>query len=231
MHIERTEKLFSKLIPLRHYAIKNERTVDEVAQELQKDYSTILRATKTMVDSGILELSRLERTAKRGKEKRYYKITLYGLQIVLAGPGDWFVKNIRTVAKAHSDKSLVFAKWDKFVENKCEQTLTLNLQDTLTHGAGSQIVMFLSGLHPFKMSWKAFDLDILGFFYLNKPLDHVKEVLGKRLSGQMQIWKLVENDYELRQFREEFLHRQEMDCTTALKSLSEWREFLKTLEK
>jgi DNA-binding PadR family transcriptional regulator len=232
MHNERTtDMLLSKLIPLRHYAIARERTVDQVAAELKKDYSTILRTTKTLVDNGLLEFSRHERTAKRGKEKRYYKITLAGLQTVLACGGDWFVQNIRTVAKAHSDKSLVFAKWDKFVQNNCEQALMQNLTDTLTHGAGSQMVMLLSGLHPFKMTWKAFDLDILGFFYLNKPIDHVKEVLGNRVSGQMLVWKVVENDYEMRQFREDFLDRQVRDCSTALKSLGEWREFLKTLQK
>jgi hypothetical protein len=56
-------------------------------------------------------------------------------------------------------------------------------------------------------------------------------VLGNGLASQMKICKVVENDYELGQFKEEFLHKQEMDCSTALKSLSEWREFLKTLQK
>jgi len=233
MHSGGSRYTESLIIPLRHYAIRTERTVEEVAKELGKNYSTILRSTAILVDKRFLEPSRFERTSRMGKERRYYRITALGLETVLSTSkltsGDPFFKNIRLIAKAHGDKSLVLKKWGKFVESHCEQALIANILEHLVHGATSQMLMF-GGVHP-ESSWKTFDIDVLGFYYMNTPVDHVKEVLGDRFRMQLRFWGVAENDYELKQLREEVLHRLEIDHNTALKSLIEWQGLLKTLQK
>ena len=74
---------------------------------------------------------------------------------------------------------------------------------------------------------EAFDMDILGFFYMGSPMDHVKEVLGIKWAGLQKIWKVVSKDYELRELRNKFLSELEFECSEKTKSLVEWREYIK----
>jgi hypothetical protein len=91
-------------------------------------------------------------------------------------------------------------------------------------------------LHAFFMSWRsekrarnAFDGLVLGFFYMHNPVEYIKESIGKKQWSNLErIWRVVENDYELRKKRDEFLDYLEREQYEGLKAIAEWRAYLKT---
>lgn len=223
-------KKYNSLIEtVKFLAEHKEATIEEIAAYLKKDYTTALRIINNLSKANFLD-SREEPTKAKGKRKRYYSLNFYGLENYLNL--DQTFSNIREVAKAHSDKLLVFRKWDKFVENECEQALIANLKSALKMAYYTNYVLM-----PYLLSMPShagdgkeatlgFTSAILGFHYLVSPIEHVKEILGDKWEGQQKIWKVVENDYELRKVRESMMHSFEFECSEKMNALSEWRKYL-----
>lgn len=231
--LTKTEKTIFTL--LQHFAMHNEATIEDIAKTTGKDYTTILRTARKLERNGDIQLKRLERTAVKGKEKRIYTLTLYGLYayfmfgLPVLGDAVFSSDNIRRVAVAHSDMLLAFKKWDKWVENGCEQTIISNFKSALRVSVFNLyfLIPLAYSTFPFPEQEtnqrKAFDWTTLGFIFMYKPPNYIKEALGKHWDGLCKIFNIVENDYELRQAREEFFFFSETSYKEALKNLNEWR--------
>jgi hypothetical protein len=134
MHNNRqSKKMESLLTPLAYLAVHKEASVEEIAKQTGKNYSTILRAASELCDKRLVNF-RLERTAPRGKELRLYAISFYGLVFYLLRSRSvkFTVSEIREIAKTHEDMLLVFKKWDKFVKAKFEQEITTRTLQALS---------------------------------------------------------------------------------------------------
>jgi hypothetical protein len=64
---------------------------------------------------------------------------------------------------------------------------------------------------------------------MHNPVEYIKESIGKKQWSNLErIWRVVENDYELRKKRDEFLDYLEREQYEGLKAIAEWRAYLKT---
>jgi len=73
---------------------------------------------------------------------------------------------------------------------------------------------------------------VLGFFYMEQPVEHVKESIGEKQWKTLQdVWSVVEGDYELRKKRDAFLDFLELERKEGLKAIDEWRKYLKQEQK
>lgn len=236
----KSKKMESLLAPLGYLAVHREATIEEIAKQTGKNYSTILRATSELCEKGLVNF-RLERTAPRGKELRVYSVNFYGLvfNLLRSGSIKFTVQEIREVAKAHEDMLLVFKKWDKFVKAKCEeevfrrlaQALSIEFQYNVDRYSllGISYVNIVNIFHKEDETLRrnAFDGLVLGFFYMDHPTDYVKETLGKKEWTDFEkIWRVVESDYDLRKKRDAFLDYLKMEHAEGLKAISEWRKQL-----
>jgi hypothetical protein len=240
MHIDKqSKKMESLLTPLAYLAVHKEASVEEIAKQNGKNYSTILRATSELCDKRLVNF-RLERTAPRGKELRLYAISFYGLVFYLQRCQSLKFKvfEIREIAKAHEDMLLVFRKWEKFTLANCDQELfnrimqALNVEYEYNAGwyglVGISTVDIVFRREDESTRRNAFDGLVLGFFYMHNPVEYVKESVGKKgWSGLEKIWRVVESDYELRKKRDEFLDYLEREQYEGLKAIAEWRKYLK----
>lgn len=234
-----SKKMESLLSPLGYLAVHKEATIEEIAKQTQKNYSTILRATSELCEKNLIHY-RLERTAPRGKELRVYGISFYGLVFYLQRSRSirFTVPEIQEIAKAHEDMLLVFKKWDKFIKADCEQEIFTRLAQALTteyqYNVERYAVVMMSTLNityrreDEDMRRVAFDSLVLGFFYMNNPVEHVKESVGKKDWNSLEkIWRLVESDYDLRKKRDAFLDYLMIEHNEGLKAISGWRKYLK----
>ena len=74
----------------------------------------------------------------------------------------------------------------------------------------------------------SFDYLVLGFFYMEQPVEHIKESLGDKQWDVLQkIWQVVAEDYELRKKRDAFLDFLELERREGLRAIAEWRHYLK----
>jgi DNA-binding transcriptional ArsR family regulator len=234
------KKMESILTPLRYLAHHKEASVEEIAKETGKNYSTILRTITELIEKGLVDYHH-ERTAPRGKELRIYSANLYGL--IFYWNGHFSSLDIKDIAEAHEDMLLVFKKWEKFTKAKCEPYMLARIASAVTaevqfHSQQYNMLMVVAGLRGadminiFRKSEEparraAFDVTALGFNFMALPVEHVKEFLGKQQWQQLEkIWAVVESDYELRAKRDEFLDRLERDHVEGLKAIAEWRKYL-----
>jgi len=236
---KQSKKMESLLAPLGYLALHKEASIEEIAKQTGKNYSTILRATSELCDKRLANF-RLERTAPRGKELRVYAISFYGLVFYLLRSRsiEFTISEVREIAKAHEDMLLVFRKWDKFVKAKCEQEIFTRLAQALNveyqynverySFIGISRVNIIFRKEDEDLRRNAFDGLVLGLFYMDHPVDYVKETCGrKEWSGLEKIWRVVESDYELRKKRDAFLDYLEIEHNEGLKAISEWRKYLK----
>lgn len=222
------------------FALNREVTVEQAAEAIKRDYTTALRMMKHLEKAHLIKLNRLERTSPKGKEKRYYRITLYGLESFLnyCSVKGTLQNIIRQVAQVHSDMLLSFAKWDKIEAAGCEKLCLRNLKIALRAAtfARYEFPLILSTPLPFpeedENQRKAFDCTVLGIIHCTIPLDFVKEGLAKEGFGEkdlLELCRLIENDYELRRLRDWYCFMKETEAKDMLKSIGEWREFFKRL--
>jgi len=237
---KQSKKMESLLAPLNYLATCNEASVEEIAKQTGKNYSTILRAITELCDKRLVNF-RLERTAPRGKELRLYAISFYGLVFYLLRSRSvkLTVSEIREIANAHEDMLLVFRKWEKFAKANYEQELFARIMQALNveyqynaewYGfVGISTVGVILRREDESLRRTAFDGLVLGFFYMHNPVEHVKETVGKKEWGTLEkIWRVVESDYELRKKRDEFLDFLEREQYERLKAVAEWKKLLKT---
>jgi predicted transcriptional regulator len=237
------KKLKSLLAPLSYLAFHKEASVEEIAAQTKKNYSTVLRATSELCKKGLVEF-RLERTAPRGKELRLYRLNFYGLIFYMTRSNEieYTLAEFREIAKAHEDLLVVFQKWDKFGKAGFEQQLFSRIKSALSVESQYNnrydfvtITSFdITNLFPKKdeaLRRSSFDCLVLGFFYMEQPVEHVKASLGeKRWKTLQDIWTVVEGDYELRKKREAFLDFLELERKEGLKAIGEWRSYLRQEE-
>ena len=230
----------SLLAPLGYLSVHKEASVEEIAKATGKNYSSILRVMSELCDKRLVNF-RLERTAPRGKELRLYTISFYGLVFYLQRSLSvkLIVSEVREIAKAHEDMLLVFKKWDKFVKGGCEQELFTRIVQSLNieyqyHAEWYNFVEIskvgvILRREDERLRRDAFDGLVLGFFYMQNPVEYVKESVGKKeWSALEKIWRVVESDYELRKKRDEYLYFLEREQYERLKAVKEWKEYLKT---
>jgi predicted transcriptional regulator len=235
-----SRKIESLLNPLHYLATCKEASVEEIAKQTNKNYSTILRAMSELCDKRLVNF-RLERTAPRGKELRLYSISFYGLVFYLQRSLSlkFTVSEIRDIAKAHEDMLLVFKKWNKFAKAKCEQELFARIMQALNveyqynvewYGlVGISSVGLVLRREDESVRRSAFDDLVLGFFYMHNPVEYVKETVGKKEWTTLEkIWLVLAEDYELRKKRDDFLYFLEREQFERLKAVAEWKKFLKT---
>ena len=240
MHNENpSKKMESLLTPLAYLAVRKEASVEEIAKQTGKNYSTILRAISELSEKKLVSF-RLERTSPRGKELRLYTISFYGLVFYYQSSHSlkFLLSETREVAKAHEEMLIVFRKWEKFVLANCEQELfdriiqSLNVEYQYNVGYYNFVGISTVGLNFRRedeaLRRSAFDSLVLGFFYMNRPIVYVKESVGKRdWSGLEKIWRVVENDYDLRKKRNEFLDYLTREQLEGTKAIVEWIKYLK----
>ena len=237
---KQSKKMESLLAPLGYLATCKEASVEEIAKQTGKNYSTILRTISELCDKRLVNF-RLERTAPRGKELRLYAISFYGVVFYLLRSRSvkLTVSEIREIAKAHEDMLLVFRKWERFAKANCEQELFARIMQALNveyqynaewYGfVGISAVGVVLRREDEGLRRNAFDGLVLGFFYMHNPVEHVKETVGKKeWSNLEKIWLVVESDYELRKKRDEFLDYLEREQYERLKAVAEWKKLLKT---
>ena len=237
---KQSKKMESLLAPLGYLSVHKEASVDEIAKATGKNYSSILRVMSELCDKRIVNF-RLERTAPRGKELRLYAISFYGLVFYLQRSRSvkLMVSEVREIVKVHEDMLLVFKKWDKFVKGDCEQELFTRIMQGLNveyqyhaewyNFVGISKVGVILRREDERLRRDAFDGLVFGFFYMQNPVEHVKESVGKKEWSVLEkIWRVVESDYELRKKRDEFLYFLEREQYERLKAVAEWKEYLKT---
>jgi DNA-binding transcriptional ArsR family regulator len=240
MHNEtQSKKMESLLTPLSYLAVHKEVSVEEIAKQTGKNYSTILRAISELNEKKLVSF-RLERTSPRGKELRLYSLTFYGLVFYYQRSRSlkFLASEMRAVAKTHEELLIVFKKWDKFVSANCEQELfdrimqALNIEYGYNAGYYNLVDLSTVGLNFRRedetLRRSAFDGLVLGFFYMNRPIEYVKESVGKRVWSDLEkIWRIVESDYELRQKRNEFLDFLAREQLESAKAIVDWIKYLK----
>lgn len=233
--LENTFKLLGLLVQ------NSECTIEQLARAMQKDYTTSLRLLKRLEKARLVKLSRLEKTSSKGKEKRYYRITLYGLEVYLsyASAKNILPEVVRQAAQAHSDMLLSFKKWDKIAALGCEKLCLRNLELAL------KVILFSRYEFIPRLSSKitspeeednqrrVLDCAILGITNCTVPIDFFKEGLSKEglWEDMLKLLHLIEKDYELRQLRDWYFFTRETDAKDTLRSIEEWREFFVQLPK
>lgn len=241
MHNEsQGKKMESLLTPLAYLAVHKEASVEEIAKQTRKNYSTILRATSELNEKKLVSF-RLERTSPRGKELRLYSLSFYGLVFYYQRSRilNFSASEMREIAKTHEEMLLVFKKWDKFVSTNCEQELfdrimqALNVEYQYNVGYYNLVSLSTVGLNfrreDESLRRSAFDSLVLGFFYMNRPIDYIKESVGKKgWSVLEKIWHVVDGDYELRKKRNEFLDYLTREQIETAKAIVEWIKYLNT---
>ncbi len=240
MHNEsQGKKMESLLTPLAYLTIHKEAGVEEIAKQTGKNYSTILRAISDLSENKLVSF-RLERTSPRGKELRLYNLSFYGLVFyyLRSRAVKFYASEMREIAKTHEEMLLVFKKWDKFASANCEQELfdrilqALNVEYQYNVGYYNLVSLSTIGINFRRedetLRRNAFDSLVLGFFYMNRPIDYVKESVGKKVWNALEkIWQVVEGDYELRKKRNEFLDYLTREQLETAKALVEWIKYLK----
>lgn len=240
MHNEKSKKMRSLLSPLSYLTFHKEANVEEIAKKTKKNYSTVLRTISELCQKGLISF-RLERTAPRGKELRLYSLNFYGLIFYMTRSGEleYTVPEFREIAKAHEDLLFVFKKWDKFANAGFEQelfsriraALNVELEYNNSYNFATLTAFTITNLFPKKdeaVRRSSFDSLVLGFFYMEQPIQHIRESVGeKQWSILEKTWSVVESDYELRKKRDAFLDFLELEHNEGLKAILEWRKHLK----
>ena len=143
------------------------------------------------------------------------------------------------IAKAHEDLLVVFQKWDKFIKAGFEQQLFSRVKSALSvesqYNSRYDFVTItafeVTNLFPKKdeaLRRSSFDWLVLGFFYMDQPVEHVKDSIGEKQWRILEdIWGVVEGDYELRKKRDAFLDFLELERKEGLRAIGEWRKYLK----
>jgi hypothetical protein len=156
---------------------------------------------------------------------------------------EYSLADFREIAKAHEDLLIVFQKWDKFAKTGFEQQLFSRVKSALNVESQYNnrydfvtITSFdVTNLFPKKdeaLRRSSFDYFVLGFFYMEQPVEYVKESIGEKQWKNLQdIWSVVGDDYELRKKRDAFLDFLELERKEGLKAIDEWRKYLKQEQK
>jgi len=225
---------------LRALALEKEIAQYDLPKRVQKDYSTVLRRLRDLENRFLVKVDRTVTSKKRGKEKKIYRITLFGLFVCTSTDRKYVDSNFEKIVEAHSDKLLSFAKWGYFKSKGLSNLIKSNFFGQLKTFWGARIVettvfrgMSLQDYEGEKQR-KAVDWDILDFDWMCMTPEDSKRIFSHKYGEKkwlelMELFKAVEEDYDLRMLRDEFLswnvrrHEEKLAALNAWKTLLEKR--------
>lgn len=229
-------KFVSLFDTLKFFTLNNEGTAEDVAIFIRKDYTTALRVIKKLEAIDFVQFKRPETTRAKGRERKIYEIRLPGLLGYLRFDEENMMQKLGEIAKIHSDKLLTFKKWDYLEGKGLESLIKKSFFRSLENYTQTVSLMFIRltkqhdkptflKRHTDVNTAKAFDVDVLHLPYMSKSPDDLRQILGKKeWSNLMKVFKAIEQDYELRTFRDEFLFWLEKDAEEQLKAVKEWEK-------
>jgi hypothetical protein len=243
MQNEKTEppvgKLASIINTLAFMATKREIEIQDLASHLKKDYTSALRVLKRLERPCLVD-KRTVGTAVRGKGKHVFQLTLSGLFSYMETDPNNKLASFEEIAHAQNDRLLVFEKWDFFKDKKLDdfikyrfytgalrnfQTVSLFNSWILTGQKGHATLVKYRPGEQGHLQITA-DTIVLGLAYFSADILLVQKALGSRWPEQLRLYRAIEEDYELRSFKNEVLFFIEDKITEEKKALEGWKEFL-----
>ncbi|UCE16211.1 MAG: hypothetical protein JSV12_00920 [Candidatus Bathyarchaeota archaeon] len=230
--IKINKKMLSTHNCLKFFALNKEGTVEDVAAFIKKDYTTALRIVRKLRDLGVIKLERLERTRGRGKEKRIYRIMLDWLFHFMLADLENTTSKFEEIVEAHRDATLTFRKWEYFKEKGLGKVMKNRVLNGLRNwGLNKVVALNVLGVEQKNARTvsdetvaKAVDFDALGIVFMTKSPEHLKQIIKEQdWIELMTLFKAIDEDYELRRFKEEVLFQFERDRQEELKALSRWK--------
>ena len=226
---------------LSFFAFNKEGTIDDVATFIGKNYSTALRVIKKLLNVDFIKLDRTERTSVKGKEKKIYRIMLHGLFAFTLINRELVALKFEEMVEVQKDKLLTFRKWEYFKKKGLEKIVETRFFSSLRKWFVGRQLTFLMVTETFEKptfpklvtdenTARAADTDILGITSIVDPPNHTRQHMGEQKWGElMKLFKAIEEDYELRMFKQDQLFWIENGYKERLKSIDQWKELLKNL--
>lgn len=231
------QKKYASLInALKFFAMNKEGTIEQLAMNIQRDYTTAMRTIRKLEDRGLIKLDRLERTDRKGKQRKIYRIMLQGLFTYMRFDVKNAFAKFDEIAEAHSDKLLTFKKWEFFKKKGLGALIKKRFLNYLVTYTVSDFILFTiatksRGEPSFPRmltdvnTGRGADADILGILYMMHPLEDLKQTA--EWSEIAQLFKVVEEDYKLRMFRDEIVFWLGKQSEERLKALDQWKALSK----
>jgi len=222
---------------LRVLALEKEIAQYDLPKRVQKDYTTVLRRLRALEKRFLVKVDRTVTSKKRGREKKIYRITLFGLFVCASTDREYVDSNFEKIVGAHSDKLLSFAKWNYFKSKGLNNLIKSNFFEQLQTLWGAKIVetavfrgMLLQDYEGEKQR-KAVDWDILDFDWMCMSPEDSKRIVTQKYGEKkwlelMKLFKAVEEDYDLRMLRDEFLFWYVRQYEEKLAALNAWKTLL-----
>ena len=121
----------------------------DLPKKIDKNYRKILRYVHCLEHRGLIQLSRTERSKKKGKDRKIYSLTIFGLiallKIIAKLKPEEFKKKIDELAgKYETMLPLLFGKWSFFENNNLKETILNRLEKTLQSEYSYLIMLLLS---------------------------------------------------------------------------------------
>lgn len=190
-----------------------------------------------LLDLGLVKLERLESPPEgKGKERKYYAITLFGLLFYANIDKKHASDNFEKMVSAHAEKLLTFTKWGYFKDRNLDTLVKHNFFEQLHTFVGARLMeIFAFGgviLHNMEkeMPRKNVDWEILAFRWMYRTPEESKRMVdhkyGEKMWPQlMALWEAVEEDYDLRMLRDEFLFWNINRHNESIRALKAWKTF------
>lgn len=200
---ETEKKIINILLQKKEYAQY------DLPKAVGKDYRTVLRHLKALEESGMIFLTRKEKSQKGGKDKKFFGLTFKGVINSLLNPENH--KKLPEIISKYPYWCLTFKKWKLFQETGLDEFLLphielglLNILEVLVYSQKLLNKKFLIT----KETHKLFDT-----MFLFVPLQTTK---NKKLA------QVLQSDPDLRKFIDEMFRQQLNDFEDLQKSKNLW---------
>jgi len=218
-------------------ALEKEIAQYDLPERVQKDYTTVLRRLRDLEKRFFVKVDRKVPSKKKGKEKKIYRITLFGLFVCASMDKKYMDSNFEKIVTAHSDKLLSFAKWEYFKSKGLSNLVKSNFFEQLRIFWGARMVeaatfggMPLQDYEGEKQR-RNVDWDILGFYWMYTLPEESKRMVTHRYGEKrwlelMELFKAVGEERDLRKLRDEFMFWNIKNHGNKLKALNTWKTSL-----
>jgi len=222
---------------LKSLATQGEADLETIAQKIGKDYTTVLRRIRELEKNKIVELSRLERTEAKGKERKIYRITIMGLYLLSATKFLW--ENIDTIAQNHKNLLITFSKWDLFVKSGFRSLVVERLITAFSEEArillwydyliSSLLRTRISRDEQLEALQHIIDSTVFGLYALTFP--GKPEEIEKEKEKLRDFWQLLKTDREIDNWvsleLERLRIRFESDLAGVKRGIEIWKQLAK----
>jgi len=224
---------------LEFFALNNEGTVEQVAKYINRDYTTALRIIKKLLPRYI-QLERIESPVRKGRETKVYRITLHGLFCWMAVNKKVAEEKFEKIIEAHKERLLTFKKWEYFkdkgladyIKNKFFQSILHYQIFTMGFFPAAYTLIYGRPMIPLaneKGVANAADFDILQLNRLMFPPNYVKRNFKNEWKNLISLYKAIEEDYELKRFKDMIIFERERELNEQLKAIQDWKQLLSQL--